>query len=202
MANDGTPPPEKNHKAVPHEHAPKALYDHKAMQDFQLNGTGKSGTDIGHKGPALKELTIDPIGIKQYDTPKSVVPDPNHPNDRSYDKERWKEPKLMPVTPEHFQQIAQKSLNDLFDGRAGINVEHTLNQAFQSDKLHNTHSVDNLLKYWNGQMANSTFSVARQGNKFLFIDSRDQHPDAHGNLNVQPRFTIDMNTLEAKHKWK
>lgn len=101
-------------------------------------------------------------------------------------------------TNEHYRQIAKDGAAFIaINGNINIAVKHALEEANDNDKLHakdrggkNDHAtVDKLLSYMNKELFHTVFSVTRDGNKFILLDSRD-------NRGSKPANPADLNASD------
>lgn len=96
----------------------------------------------------------------------------------------------------HYQKIAKDGADFIaINGNINIAVKHALADAYQNDKLsgggHN--SVDKLLSFMNKELHGTYFSMTRDGDKVMLLDSRDNEHlkhDASGKA-----------LLHAREKW-
>lgn len=96
-------------------------------------------------------------------------------------------------TNEHYRQIAKDGAFFIaVNGNINLAVKHALEEAHDNDKLHakgnkdgkNDHAtVDKLLSYMNKELYHTVFSVTRDGNKFILLDSRDNRGTRPANPN-------------------
>ncbi|MFA6208423.1 MAG: hypothetical protein WCT03_20510 [Candidatus Obscuribacterales bacterium] len=118
-------------------------------------------------------------------------------------------------TNEHYRQIAKDGAAFIaINGNINLAVKHALEEANDNDKLHakggkNDHAtVDKLLSYMNKELFHTVFSVTRDGNKFMLLDSRDNHgtrPANRDDLNASDRSirhdASGKAILNAREQW-
>ena len=184
-ANKGDSPDNTNKApATAHTEATGLQYDNASMKHPVFNKMDYGPSSPGSAklpGPRLNELTIDVPNVHELDAPmKEGV---------------WHKPKQMPVSIPNYQKIASEGTEFIAtNGNINLQVKHALDEALQSDKSMNTghQHVDKLLAYMNENLWGSNYSVLRDRNKFLLLDSRDNpHPkrDAGGNVVSALKFT-------------
>jgi len=159
------------------------LYHNETMKDFVLH---KPGENNRTGGPRLYDLSIDVAHVKEMDAPEY--------------QGQYHKPKPLPVSNENFRKIAQEGTEFIAINDGGINlqVKHALDEAYQTDKIQGTkhEHVDQLLAYMNAHLQGTNYSVGRDHNRFMVIDSSDKanKPDAHGKVNVHPMVLWDLDT--------
>jgi hypothetical protein len=168
------------------------LYDNDHMKGLHLNkmnyGPGATDQSTCTTGPKLTDLTIDVPKVQELDAPEY--------------KGVYHKPKDMPVSNENYQKIAGKGTDFIaINGNINLDVKHALDEARQTDKADGTgyKNVDKLLSYMNEHLCGTYFSVARHNDTFMLLDSRDNHPNAHGQFAVHPRERWNMATKKFEN---
>ncbi len=102
-------------------------------------------------------------------------------------------------TNDRYQKFARQAAEFVaINGNFNIDMRRAVKDANENDKLlgggHKT--VDQLLRYMNKEMAGTYFSVIRQRDNIVMLDSRDNQNlkhDAKGNAIVRPRVVWNIN---------
>lgn len=115
-------------------------------------------------GPKLNELTID-LGIHEKDTPR---------NGDSYAEREAAKKRDLPISNEHFRDIAKEGAERLAQGTFSLQLRNALDEAFKSDNVQKDHGkhVEDLLKYVNSQLCGSDTTLGREGNMIKVIQTQ------------------------------
>jgi len=156
---------EHDHTAKLHKEAfdyKPSILNHAAYGAAALGPVDKSHCSVG---PKLNDLTIDVPNVHEKETPR---------NGDSYAERQATMKRDLPVSSEHFRELAKKGAELMHDGTFSLPLRNALDEAFQSDK--SMHSggkhVEDLLKYVNANLCGSEYTLGRHGNNIKVIETQ------------------------------
>ncbi|MDR3613318.1 MAG: hypothetical protein P4L53_07115 [Candidatus Obscuribacterales bacterium] len=175
LKNDGLDNTAKSASVEPnheHDHTAKLhkdAFDYKpSVLNERAYGAAASGpVDKSHcsVGPKLTDLTIDVPNVHEKETPR---------NSDSFAERQATKKRDLPISNEHFRELAKKGAELLHEGTFSLPLRNALDEAFQSDK--SMHSggkhVEDLLKYVNANLCGSEFTLGRHGNNIKVIETQ------------------------------
>jgi hypothetical protein len=122
----------------------------------------------------LNDLTIDEAHVKVHDTPHRDAT----PAEKAAAAKRE-----MPVSNEHFRELVKKGSEFMQanGGNFNLQMKNALEEAHQSDKFakNGTHQhIDQMLKWVNGDLCGTSYTLRRQGDKVQVFDTHysDKRP--------------------------
>lgn len=164
-----------NHKPAPEHVAPLTPLQLEAL-DYKPHVLNERNYDYGKPvdkshcsvGPKLTDLTIDVAHVHEKDTPR---------RGDSYAERQAALHRDMPVSNEHYREIAKQGAELLSQGTFSLPLRNALDEAFQSDAKGHAGSkhVNDLLKYVNAQLCGTDTTLAREGNTIKVIETQYEH---------------------------
>jgi hypothetical protein len=163
-------------------------YNPKVLNERAYGAAAMQPTDKSHcsVGPKLTDLTIDVANVHEKETPR---------NSDSYAERQATMKRDLPISNEHFREIAKKGADLMHEGTFSLPLRNALDEAFQSDKSMKSGGkhVEDLLKYVNANLCGSEYTLGRHGNNIKVIETQYQPPGKK----VAP--TVGYYSLEKKN---
>lgn len=148
-----------------------------------MNGDGTIKNNSCPAGPKLNDLQIDEAHVKIYDTPR---------RDASYAERQAAAKREMPVSDQHFRELVKSGAEFMAinSGNFNLAMKNALSSAHQSDKADPSHKhnyVDNMLKFVNADLCNTSYTLRRQGNNIQVFDTHWDNKKPQGTYNLDKK---------------
>jgi hypothetical protein len=155
-----------------------------ALNHRQMNNDGTIQHHARTDGPApkLTDLTIDEQHVKVYDTPR---------RDASAAERAAAAHREMPVSNAHFRDLVKSGAEFMAinDGGFNLAMKNALEEAHQTDKFAGGghQHMDQMLKYINGQLTDTFYTLRRHGDKIQVFDTHESETKPTGTYDLNKR---------------